>query len=95
MWRSKGSVVAALETVLAEVDDRGVQVQRDGTEYMMLKVTYDGDVLEGERKVGDELSYSVLYQVRTWDILFSNMGVGRGAIGIVCDYCEGFFVSNE
>ena len=61
----------------------------------MLKVTYDGDVLEADRKVGDELSYATLYKVHQWDILFSNMGVGRGAIGIVPEELDGTYVSNE
>jgi len=60
-----------------------------------LKVTYGGEVIKGDENFGDEMSYSKLYRVHTWDILFSNIGVGRGAIGIVPPYCDNCFVSNE
>jgi hypothetical protein len=52
-------------------------------------------VLEAETKYGEEISYSSLYKVREWDILFSNMGVGRGSIGVVPTYYAGKYVSNE
>jgi len=94
LWQSKGAKVAAMDTQLSEVTDREVVVE-DGSEYTLLKVTYDGDVTEAERKYGEECSYRVLYRVKQWDILFSNMGVGRGAIGIVPSYLDGSFVSSE
>jgi hypothetical protein len=79
---------------LREVEGRDAAVL-DGVEYSLLKVTYDGDVVESERKFGEECSYRVLYRVKEWDVLFSNMGVGRGAIGIVPSYCAGQYVSSE
>jgi hypothetical protein len=60
-----------------------------------LKVTYDGEVLEGDRKFGEECSYRTLYRVEAWDILSSNINIGRGAIGIVPNYLAGMYVSNE
>ena len=94
VWIKKGKSVGPLQDCLTEVLDRAVDVEDSG-EYVMLKVTYDGDVLEADRKVGDELSYATLYKVHQWDILFSNMGVGRGAIGIVPEELDGTYVSNE
>jgi type I restriction enzyme M protein len=94
LWKSKGFAVDTLDTRLTEASGRGVDVE-DSTEYLLLKVTYDGEVLEAERKFGDECSYRTLYRVEAWDILSSNMGIGRGAIGIVPDYLAGNFVSNE
>jgi type I restriction enzyme M protein len=93
-WKSSGVTVAALETQLAEAVGRETKVEESG-EYLLLKVSYDGEVLEAERKFGDECSYRVLYKVEPWDILSSNMGIGRGAIGLVPDYLAGGFVSNE
>ena len=94
VWRSKGKAVANIGSKLVKVLDRAVAVE-ETHEYRMLKVTYDGDVLESEREFGDELSYVKLYRVQKWDILFSNMGVGRGAIGIVPQEFDGAYVSSE
>jgi type I restriction enzyme M protein len=94
LWKSKGVTVALLETQLEEATGREVAVD-EANEYLLLKVTYDGEVLEAERKFGDECSYRTLYRVEPWDILSSNMGIGRGAIGIVPEYLAGSFVSNE
>jgi type I restriction enzyme M protein len=58
-------------------------------------VNYSGQVLDGELIAGDECSYASLYEVRYWDILLSNMGVGRGAVGIVPPFHSAKFVSNE
>jgi type I restriction enzyme M protein len=93
-WKSSGVAVAALETQLAEAEGRETKVEETG-EYLLLKVSYDGEVLEAERKFGDECSYRTLYKVEAWDILSSNMGIGRGAIGLVPDYLAGGYVSNE
>jgi type I restriction enzyme M protein len=94
LWKSLGVIVAALDSQLGEAADREVTVE-ESQEYRLLKVTYDGEVLEAERKFGDECSYRFLYRVEPWDIVSSNMGIGRGAIGIVPDYLAGSFVSNE
>lgn len=94
LWRSSGLGVEALEKYLAEADGRQTAVD-ESTEYTLLKVTYDGEVLEAERKFGDECSYKTLYRVEPWDILSSNMGIGRGAIGIVPSFLNGMYVSNE
>jgi hypothetical protein len=37
----------------------------------------------------------VQYKVEPWDILSSNMGIGRGAIGLVPNYLAGGYVSSE
>jgi type I restriction enzyme M protein len=94
LWQSKGVRIEPLENHLAEATKRATVV--DGsTEYTLLRVTYDGEVLEAETKFGDECSYKTLYCVQPWDILSSNMGVGRGAIGIVPRLLNGLYVSNE
>jgi type I restriction enzyme M protein len=94
LWIARGYDVATLGTVLRPASARGVDVKPDD-EYPMLKVNYHGDVLDAETKSGDECSYARLYKVEAWDILCSNMGLGRGAVGIVPPYHEGKFVSNE
>ena len=94
MWLSKGTAVKSLNEVLSPAKNRVVKVD-DEEVYTMLKVTYDGEVLEAETKDGQELSYSKLYKVQEWDILISGMGMGRGAIGIVPKYHDGKYVSNE
>ncbi len=87
--------MAPLDSVLfPAAEGRIVDVIEDGT-YTLLKVTYDGEVLESETKYGVEISYSYLYKTMDWDILFSNMGVGRGSIGIVPTYYAGNYVSSE
>lgn len=93
-WISQNLSVMKLRQVLREAKDRGINVEAE-EEYQMLKINYGGEILDGDFKEGDDCSYSKLYQVRAWDILFSNMGVGRGAIGIVPPYHDGKFVSNE
>jgi type I restriction enzyme M protein len=93
-WRSKALKVEPLENHLKEAMDRKIVVD-ENVEYTLLKVTYDGEVLEAERKFGEESSYKTLYRVRQWDILSSNINVGRGAIGIVPTFLEGCYVSGE
>ncbi len=94
LWISKGLNVVKLDEVLKQVEGRSIDVEPD-EEYDLLKVNYDGQILDAETKTGEECSYSKLYFVKTWDVVFSNMGVGRGAIGIVPPYHEGKFLSNE
>src|SRR5579862_5014093 len=60
-----GTAIDTLESKLTEATGREVAVQ-DGSEYVLLKVTYDGEVLEADRKFGDECSYSTLYRVEPW-----------------------------
>jgi len=93
-WISKNFEVEPLEKVLKQAKNRSVKVD-DEEIYTMLKVNYNGEVLEGETKNGQEISYSKLYRVQEWDMLFSSMGMGRGAIGIVPYYHKGKYVSSE
>lgn len=93
-WLEVGYKVKPLSYVLNLVSNRMIEVVED-EKYELLKVTYEGEVLEAEAKEGSEISYSKLYKVYKWDILFSNMGVGRGAIGIVPIYYDNKYVSNE
>jgi type I restriction enzyme M protein len=94
VWSKQGLKVLPLGKLLTLAINRSVQVDPEET-YKLLKVTYDGEVLEAETKFGEDLSYARLYKLKEWDILSSNMGVGRGAIGIVPKYLSGYFVSNE
>ncbi len=93
-WIEKGLKPIELGSALIKACQRIVSVIDDEA-YQLLKVTYDGDVLEADTKDGGELSYSKMSRVKHWDILFSNMGVGRGAVGIVPPYHDGKYVSNE
>jgi type I restriction enzyme M protein len=93
-WISQNLSVVKLGEVLHEAQNRGVSVETE-EEYQILKINYGGEILEGDLKEGYDCSYSKLYSVRAWDILFSSMGVGRGGVGIVPPYHGGKFVSNE
>ena len=93
-WNALGLKVIKLGNVLKRMKDRGERVEEDET-YQLLQVTYGGEVVEGELKDGSELSYSKLFRVKEWDVLLSNMGVGRGAVGIVPSFHNGRWVSNE
>lgn len=93
-WVEEGYKVTKVGAELELQQDREIEVLED-EKYQLLKVTYEGDVCEGEIKDGEECSYSKLYSVKAWDILVSNMGVGRGAVGIVPPYHSGKYVSNE
>ena len=93
-WIEEGYKVTKVGAELELQQDREIEVLED-EKYQLLKVTYEGDVCEGEIKDGEECSYSRLYRVKAWDILVSNMGVGRGAVGIVPPYHSEKYVSNE
>jgi type I restriction enzyme M protein len=93
LWRDSGYEVTTLKDVLTQASNRKVSVN-DGEEYQLLRVSYSGEISYGEM-LDSESSYSTLLQVKTWDILISNMGVGRGATGIVPPYYDGKYVSNE
>jgi type I restriction enzyme M protein len=93
-WKSQGLNVTVVGAALEVQRGRDVAVvASDG--YQFLRVNYSGDIIEGEFIDGSECSYSKLYFVKEWDILLSNMGVGRGAVGLVPPYHAGKFVSNE
>lgn len=93
-WSKDGRLIIQLGDVLRSPPDRTTMVE-EGVAYTLLRVTYQGQVVEGDTIASDDLSYSKLSRVETWDVVFSNMGVGRGAIGIVPQQLSGFFVSNE
>jgi type I restriction enzyme M protein len=93
-WDKKGHDAINLGSALSIASGRREKVKFDKT-YILLKVNYDGEVLEGDSKLGSESSYKYLYKTNTWDILYSNMGISRGAIGIVPPYQSGRYVSNE
>ena len=93
-WTSKGHKVNELGKILNLASNRSVCVKPD-TQYPLLIVNYDGEINNGEILDGAESSYSKLYKVKTWDLLISNMGFGRGAISVVPPVHHGKFVSNE
>jgi type I restriction enzyme M protein len=94
LWTSKKLAVCSVEDVLSLASNRDEPVVETDS-YQFLRVNYDGDITEGELIEGAECSYSTLFKVERWDILMSNMGVGRGAVGIVPPFHAGKFVSNE
>lgn len=94
IWEKTGYAVLPLKDVLKVAAGRSVTVDEEES-YCQLKVTYDGNVVEAETKFGEEISYAKLNKVEDGDILISNMGVGRGAIGLVPLYLAGHYVSNE
>jgi len=92
-WVEQGFIVVPIGKHLVP-QERKVKVNPEDN-YQFLRVTYDGDVVEGDLISGEDSSYNWLYIVNTWDILLSNMGVGRGAVGLVPPYHNGKYVSNE
>jgi type I restriction enzyme M protein len=94
IWKKQGVDPLPLKRVLSPATGRKVSVS-DEDVYQFLRVNYDGEVLDGELISGSDCSYRTLYQVKEWDVLLSNMGVGRGAVGIVPPCHEQKFVSNE
>ena len=93
-WKEASYEVSPLKDVLKVAVGRSTSLDEDET-YCQLKVTYDGNVVEAETKFGEEISYAKLNRVDDGDILVSNMGVGRGAVGLVPLYLAGRFVSSE
>lgn len=94
LWENQGFNVISVEDALQPASNRAVKVI-DDENYQLLRVNYSGEVVEGEFLTGEECSYSKLFKVQEWDILLSNMGVGRGAVGIVPPHHAGKLVSNE
>ncbi len=84
----------SFKSILTVPKGRAIEVSEED-EYQFLRVNYQGEVIDGDVIAGAECSYSTLFQVKGWDILISNMGVGRGAIGIVPPYHAGKYVSAE
>jgi restriction endonuclease S subunit len=93
-WNKKGYKPTTLGNELILQNKRSISLDDDG-HYQLLKVSYNGDVLESDIITKDTSSYTKLSELREWDILISNMGVGRGAVGIVPPYHAGKYVSNE
>lgn len=94
LWERSGHIPIRFGQILSTATNRSVEVS-DEEDYQFLRVNYQGDVIDGEVIPGAECSYRHLYKTEIWDILISNMGVGRGAIGIVPPYHANKFVSSE
>ena len=94
LWDAAGLDVTTLGTVLTVATGRKAKVVADDL-YQFLRVSYEGEVTDGELVYGNECSYTTLYRVDTWDLLLSNIGVGRGATTIVPPYHAGKWVSSE
>jgi type I restriction enzyme M protein len=94
LWEHQGYNVIEVENALNPASNRDVKVVDDEA-FQLLRVNYSGEVVEGELLTGEECSYSKLFKVKEWDILLSNMGVGRGAVAIVPPHHAEKFVSNE
>lgn len=93
-WNKKGYKTDCLGNILSVAQRRSISVE-DTDQYQLLVVNYDGEINDGEILDGSESSYSKLFKVKTWDILISNMGFGRGAVSVVPPHHNGKFVSNE
>jgi type I restriction enzyme M protein len=93
-WNKKGYRTDSLGNILTLALRRSVSVE-DTNQYQLLVVNYEGEINDGEILDGAESSYSKLFKVKTWDILISNMGFGRGAVSVVPPHHNGKFVSNE
>ena len=93
-WKEKGYAETTIGDALSVQSDRGVSLGADEI-YQLLKVTYDGEIVDGEALTEETSSYSKLFKLETWDVLISNMGFGRGAVGIVPPHHAGKYVSNE
>jgi type I restriction enzyme M protein len=93
-WNKKGYRTDSLGNILTPALRRSISVE-DSSQYQLLVVNYEGEINDGEILDGAESSYSKLFKVKTWDILISNMGFGRGAVSVVPPHHDGKFVSNE
>ena len=93
-WIKKGYKTDCLGNILT-LAQRGTISVEDSSQYQLLVVNYDGEISDGEILDGAESSYSKLFKVKTWDLLLSNMGFGRGAVSVVPPHHNGKFVSNE
>jgi type I restriction enzyme M protein len=94
LWKKKGLEVKPLGNILSAASKREIRLQ-DDDDYPLLTVNYDGEINDGDTLDGATSSYTKLFRVKTWDLLISNMGFGRGAISIVPPHHNGKFVSNE
>ncbi|MEP2981594.1 MAG: N-6 DNA methylase [Lentilitoribacter sp.] len=93
-WEKNGFGTTVISNVLDLQSNRKESVKNE-LEYQMLRVSYEGDILDGDIVTGAESSYSNLQKVETFDILVSNIGFGRGAVGIVPSYHSNKWVSSE
>lgn len=93
-WVRDGYTPTTLGAVLTTAAGRRESLV-DDKDYQLLRVSYDGDIVDGEVLTYETSSYPNLYRVETWDVLISNMGIGRGAVGIVPPHHSGKYVSNE
>ena len=93
-WKAAGFRVTSLGSELSLATDRASNVASNNF-YQFLRVSYDGDVTDGELVEGKECSYAILYRVESWDLLLSNIGVGRGATAVIPPAHAGKWVSSE
>lgn len=94
-WKKAGIEVKTIGDVVELVQDIIIPQDFPEEEFTLISVSYDG-ICRIEKKIkGKRMTPTLMYRVRTGDLVFSNIRATDGAIGIVTDDFDGALVSGS
>jgi len=94
-WRADGIAIKQLDTIVQRTENTIHPPDQPNTEFMLIKVSYDGKCELESRKVGKHIRADSMYQVKEGQMVFSTIRATDGAIGIVPPELNGALVSTS
>lgn len=94
-WRADGIEVKRLDTIVQRAENTIHPSDHPDTEFMLIKVSYEGKCELENRKAGKRIRAASMYQVREGQMIFSTIRATDGAMGIVPPELNGALVSTS
>lgn len=94
-WRAKGIEVKRLDKIVQRTENTICPSDEPDNEFMLIKVSYDGECEIENRKLGKRIRANSMYQVREGQMVFSTIRATDGAVGIVPPELDGALVSTS
>lgn len=92
-WKADGIEVRRLDSIVSLAEQTIRPSDYPDTEFVLIKVSYEGKCEVERRKVGKRIRADSMYQVRQGQMVFSTIRATDGAIGIVPPELDGALVS--
>ncbi|MFH1892222.1 MAG: N-6 DNA methylase [Candidatus Zixiibacteriota bacterium] len=94
-WASEGISIRKLRDIVSRVENIVRPCEFPEDEFLLIKVTYNGECEIEQRKVGGRIRAGSMYRVHTGQLVFSTIRATDGAIGIVPPDLNGALVSES
>ncbi|MFA5867816.1 MAG: N-6 DNA methylase [Actinomycetota bacterium] len=95
-WRADGLNVVPLHTIVDKIENEGFNPKNEPSKLnTLLRVRYDGIPEEGDKALGEELTYSKVQNPKENDIVASNIAAALGSIAVIPADLSGVIASSE